>query len=175
MGLMPLDVEEGEELFIRAKNQPQRIYTPARVLRVQGEVLDVELEDGTQEVNQKLSRARLWRCPVGVKSIPFEDGDRIMAQDIDGFTYPAEILSIDEDRVVVQFLDGPERMLTPELLRPFDLKVGAAVECRWKGGQAYFPGKISQLEGDRAHIAYNDGDSEWTTIRLVRMPPKEGS
>ena len=143
------------------------------MLRVSGEVIDVELDDGTQETNQKISRARLWRCPVRVTSIPFEEADRIMAQDVDGYTYPAEILSIDGDKVVVHFLDGPERMLTPELVKPFALKAGMSVECRWKGGQTYFPGKLTQVEGDRAHIAYNDGDEEWTTIRLVRLPPKE--
>jgi hypothetical protein len=174
-GLMPLDVEEGEELFIRPKNQPQRIYTPARVLRVDGEVIDVELEDGTHEANQKISRARLWRCPVGTRPMDFAEGDRVLAQDIDGFIYPAEVLSMDGDKFVVSFLDGPERMLTPELLRPFTLRTGTPVQCRWKGGQAYFPGKITRMEGDRVHIDYDDGDREWTTVRLVRLVPKEGA
>jgi hypothetical protein len=174
LGLMPLLVEEGEEIFIRAKNQPQRIYSPGRVLRVQGETVDVELEDGTHESNQKVSRARFWRCPVGVKSIPFDEGDRVWATDIDGFTYPAEIVSINEDKIVVHFLDGPERMLTPELIKRFELKTGTAVACRWKAGQAYFPGKITKIEGDRVHIDYDDGDKEWTTVRLVRLPANPG-
>jgi hypothetical protein len=143
------------------------------VLRAAGEVIDVELEDGTQEYNQKISRARLWRCPVGARRIDLAEGDRVLAQDIDGFVYPAEILSMDGDKIVVSFLDGPERMLTPELLRPFVLRNGMAVHCRWKGGQAYFAGRITQLEGDRVHIAYDDGDREWTTVRLVRLVPEE--
>ncbi len=170
-GLLPLHIEEGEELFIRPKNQPQRVYTPARVLRVAGEVIDVELDDGTLETNQKMSRARLWRCPVGAGRLEFAEGDRVLAQDIDGFIYPAEIVSIDGDKIVVSFLDGPERMLTPELLRPFALRTGTAVHCRWKGGQAYFAGKVTQIDGDRIHIAYDDGDREWTTVRLVRLAP----
>jgi len=174
IGLMPLLVEEGEEIFIRPKNQPQRIYTPGRVLRVQGETVDVELEDGTHESNQKVSRARFWRCPVGVKSIPFDEGDRVWATDIDSFTYPAEIVSINEDKIVVHFLDGPERMLTPELIKRFELKAGTAVACRWKAGQTYFSGKITKIEGDRVHIDYDDGDKEWTTVRLVRLPAHSG-
>jgi hypothetical protein len=172
-GLMPLNVEEGEELFIRPKNEPQRIYTPARVVRVAGETLDVELEDGTLQTNQKVSRARFWRCPVGVPSLPFAESDRVWAQDIDAYTYPAEILSMDNDKIMVQFLDGPERMLTPELIKFFDLRVGGAVECRWKGGRAYYSGKITEIDGDRVHIAYDDGDKEWTTVRLIRLAPKE--
>ena len=64
-------------------------------------------------------------------------------------------------------------MLTPELLKPFELRTGTRVECRWKGGQRYFPGKITEIEGDRVHFAYDDGDREWTTLRLVRIVPRD--
>jgi DNA repair protein Crb2 Tudor domain len=169
--LMPLALEEGEHIQIRPKNQPQRIYSPAVVTRVDGETLDVEYQDGERETNTKASRARLWRCPVAVRELPFEEGERVLAYDVDGFVYPAEILSIEEDRVVVQFLDGPERMLTPELIRPFKLGVGSRVECRWKGGPAYFPGVLAKVEDERVFVRYDDGDEEWTSVRLVRLKP----
>jgi hypothetical protein len=170
-GLMPLSVEEGEHLFIRPKNEQMRVYTPATVLRVDGEALDVELEDGTRENNTRVARARLWRCPVGIADLPFDDGDRILAFDSDDCLYPAEIVTMQDDRVTVQYLDGPERMLTPELIKRFDLRTGMIVECRWSGGPHYFPGKIDKLEGERVHIVYDDGAEQWSTIRLVRIPP----
>lgn len=173
MHLMPLAVEEGEEVFLRPKNQPQRIYLPGTITRVKGEIIDVDLEDGNTETNTRVSRARFWRCPVGFGAFAFDEGDRILAQDIDGFTYAAEINSIDGDKIAVQFLDGPERLLTPELIRRFDLKTGQAIESRWKGGQRFFPGKIAKLEGDRVFIKYDDGEEEWTSIRLLRIPPPE--
>jgi hypothetical protein len=173
LGLMTLDVDEGEHIFVRPKNQPQRIYAPATVTHAHGETIDVEFEDGAAETNLKVSRARFWRCPVGVKSFNFDEGERVWAQDIDGYTYPAEILSIDGDKIIVHFLDGPERMLTPELIRRFDLNVGLTMECRWRGGGQYFPGRISQVEGDRIFVDYADGDKEWNTVRLVRLPPRE--
>ncbi|MCI0637452.1 MAG: hypothetical protein L0Y72_27780 [Gemmataceae bacterium] len=169
--LMPLTVEEGEQIFIRPKNEPQRVYSNATVVQVDGERIDVEFEeDGRRETNTKVSRARFWRCPVGVKSFPFEEGDRVLAYDSDECVYPAEIVSIQDDRVIVQYLDGPERMLTPELIKRFDLRVGAKIECRWKGGPNYFPGVLSKLEGERIHVNYDDGDQEWTSVRLVRLP-----
>src|SRR6516162_5843201 len=122
--LMPLMVEEGEHIFIRPKNEPQRIYLPAVVTRVQGETLEVELEDGTREINTKVSRVRLWRSPVGAGAFPFEEGDRVLAYDGDGCIYPGEILSIQDERIIVQYLDGPERMLTPELVKKFNLPAG---------------------------------------------------
>lgn len=170
--LMALAVEEGEALFVRPKNQPQRIYMPATVTRVKGEVIDVDFEDGNSEANTRVSRARFWRCPVGYANFSFEEGDRVLGQDMDGFTYPAEIVSIDNDKVIVQFLDGPERMLTPELIRKFAIEVGMAVQCRWKGGQQYFPGRIAAVDKERMHVHYDDGDQEWTSVRLVRLPPR---
>ncbi len=174
ISLMPLVVEEGEHLFIRSKSEPQRIYTPAVVTRVQGETLDVDLEDGGQETNTRISRARLWRCPVGVGSFPFEEGDRVLAFDGDMYVYPADILSIeDEQRIIVQYLDGPERMLTPELVKRFELKPGLKIECRWSGGPHFFPATLNKIDGERVFVKYDDGDEEWTSIRLFRIPPKK--
>ena len=168
--LMPLMVEEGEHIFIRPKNEPQRIYSPAVVTRVAGETLDVEMEDGTRETNTKVSRVRLWRSPVGAGAFPFEEGDRVLAYDGDGCIYPAEILSIQDERIIVQYLDGPERMLTPELVKKFNLPAGIRVECRWKAGPNYLPGVLAKMDGDRVQIHYDDGDQEWTSVRLVRIP-----
>ncbi len=70
------------------------------------------------------------------------------------------------------YLDGPERMLTPELIKRFDVRVGARIECRWRGGPNYFPGQLAQVEGERVFVKYDDGDEEWNSIRLLRIPPK---
>ena len=83
------------------------------------------------------------------------------------------IAEIQEDRIGVQYLDGPERMLTPELIKRYDLRVGMSIECRWSAGPHYFPGKIDKLDGERVRIEYDDGEDEWTSIRLVRLPPKQ--
>ncbi len=171
LSLMPLAVEEGEQIFIRPKSEPQRVYPTAVVTRVDGETLDVEFEEGQRETNTKVSRARFWRCPKRIVSFPFEEGDRVLAYDCDDCIYPAEIVSIQEDRVVVQYLDGPERMLTPELIKRFDLRVGAKIECRWKGGPNFFPGVLSRLEGERIFVRYDDGEEEWTSVRLFRLVP----
>ena len=170
--LMPLVVEEGERLFIRPKTEPQRLYEEAHVTRVNGEILDVEFEDGEHETSTRVSRARFWRCPVGIVGMNFDEGDRVLAFDSDGYLYPADIIMIDHDEVTVQYLDGYERVVTPELVKRFDLRVGTPVECKWSGGPHFFPGKIDKVEGERIHIKYDDNAEEWTTIRLVRVPPK---
>ena len=171
--LMPLVLEEGESLYIRPKNESQRLYSPATVLRVNGERIDVEFEDATHETNTRVTRARFWRCPVGVPVINFEEGDRVLAYDCDECVYPADVVAIEDDeRIIVQYLDGPERMLTPELVKRFDVRPGLKVECRWSGGPHFFPGTIAKVEGERLHVKYEDGDDEWTSIRLFRIPAK---
>ncbi|MBM3995489.1 MAG: hypothetical protein FJ303_15240 [Planctomycetes bacterium] len=171
--LMPLAVEEGEHIEVRPKNELQRIYVPAHVNHVDGEKIDVELEDNSRETNVRVSRVRFWRCPVGVPAFEFAEGDRVLAYDGDDCVYPAEIVSIEDDtRIIVQYLDGFERMLTPELIRRFEIRPGMKIECRWSGGPHYFPGTLSKIEGDRIHVKYDDGDDEWTTVRLFRFPAK---
>jgi hypothetical protein len=169
IALAPLTVEEGETVQIRPKNQPDRIYAEATVTRVDGEILDVVYDDGEPETNTRISRGRFWRSPVTAPTFAFEEGDRVLACDVDGYIYPAEVLTIQSDRIVVQFADGPQRMLTPEFIRRFDLSSGQQVECRWKAGPQYFPGVLTRMEGERIHVQYDDGDEEWTTVRLVRI------
>lgn len=174
IGLMPLVIEEGEEIQIRPKTEPQRVYAAATVTRVDGEKLDVEYEDATSETNMRVTRARFWRCPVGIGAFPFEEGDRVLAYDCDEYIYPAEIVAIQDDhQIIVQYLDGLERMLTPELIKRFDLRPGLKVECRFSGGPHSFPATLTKVDGERIHVKYDDGDDEWTSIRLFRIAPKK--
>lgn len=174
LALMPLTVAKGDNVFVRPKTEPHRIYPPATVTAVKGEKMDVVFSDGKKESSIRVSRARFWRCPVKLEATAFEEGDRVLAYDCDGFTYPSDVLSIKDDAVIVQYLDGSERMVTPDMVTKFDLHVGDRVECRWKGDSAYYPGKITELVGDRVYISYDDGDKEWTTVRLLRLPEQKG-
>jgi hypothetical protein len=173
LALMPLTIEEGEHVFVRPKDEPQPMYSPAVVTRVHGEIIDVEYEDATSETNTRVTRARFWRCPVGIGAFHFEEADRVFAFDFDQCLYPADIVSIDNDHIIVQYLDGPERMVTPELIKRFEMKPGMKVESRWAAGPHFFPGAVAKIEGERALIKYDDGDEEWTSIRLLRLPAKK--
>jgi hypothetical protein len=172
--LMPLVVEEGEKIFIRPRGETRQVYYPARILRVDGETVDVEFEtgefqEGRVENNLKLSRARVWRCPVGVGQWSWEEGDRVLVLHSDGFWYPAEIVSIEDECLGVQLLFGGELFVTPELLRKLELPVGSRIECRRKGGPVYFPCTLTQRDEDRITVEYEDGVKEPTIIRLIRL------
>jgi hypothetical protein len=173
--LMPLVVEEGERIFIRPRGETRKSYAPARVLHVDGETLDVEFEgsehqEARVENNLKVSRARVWRSPVGAGRWSWEEGDRVFVLNVtDGYWYPAEIVSIDEERLGVQLLFGGELFVTPELLKKLELTDGAHIECRRKGAPVYFPCVLTHQAEDKITVQYEDGVKEPTIIRLVRV------
>lgn len=169
--LMPLSFEEGEKIYAPRKGHPPKTYAVGTIARVAGEVVDIDFEDGERENNVRVSRARFWRSPVSMANFAFEEGERVLGSDPDGFAYPGDIVSIEDERIVVHYLDGLECALTPELIRRFQLTVGMPIQCRWKAGQQFFPGKLAALDGERVRIAYDDGDEEWTSVRLIRVPP----
>jgi nitrite reductase/ring-hydroxylating ferredoxin subunit len=49
-----------------------------------------------------------------------------------------------------------------------DYKTGDSVECNWKNGGRYYPGKVASEEGGKLFIHYNDGDKEHTTAANCR-------
>jgi hypothetical protein len=176
--VMPITVEEGERIFMRPRSEARLIYFPAIVSRVDGETLDVDFEahehiEAHAEANLKVGRARFWRCPRRVPRQSWSEGDRVFGLLDDAYWYPAEIVSIDDDRIGLQLLFGGEALVTPELLTRLTVKAGTRVECRWKGEEHYYPGTISRINGDRVQIDYDDGATEATVIRLIRVPKQE--
>lgn len=56
-----------------------------------------------------------------------------------------------------------------------DYKVGDSVECNWKSGGRYYPGKVAATENGKLFIHYNDGDKEHTTESMCRPGTARGS
>jgi hypothetical protein len=98
-------------------------------------------------------------------------GDRVLAvwpAEV-GWWYPATVLFADGDRALVQYDDGDRATVTENQLRPLRLGTGTRVHGRWQAGELYYPGAITQTTGAAIHIAYDDGDEEWTTVAAVRV------
>lgn len=47
-------------------------------------------------------------------------------------------------------------------------KVGDRVEANWLGKGTYYSGKIAEVDGEKYHIHYDDGDKEWTTAGFMK-------
>ncbi len=97
-------------------------------------------------------------------------GQRVLAQwEPDGYYYPGTITAHDEHSYLVIYDDGDKATVTADQLAPLDIKVGSRVFGRWQGDTLYYAGEVDQQEGAAIHIAYDDGDKEWTTVRMVRV------
>ena len=46
--------------------------------------------------------------------------------------------------------------------------VGNRVECNWKSGGKYYPGRVHAADGNRLNIRYDDGDKEYTNASKCR-------
>jgi hypothetical protein len=101
----------------------------------------------------------------------WQKGDRVFAWWTSGqfLWYPATIESVEADLYQVRFDDGDFATVPPDQLRPLEVSEGSRVQSRWKAGSEYYCGIIDGKEGSKIHVAYDDGDQEWTTIEMLRM------
>jgi hypothetical protein len=70
----------------------------------------------------------------------------------------------------IRFDDGDRGWVQRDQVLPLEIRPGLRVLGRWKMASCYYPGVITEVRGDTVHIAYDDGDREWTTVAALRIP-----
>jgi hypothetical protein len=167
-----LHLEAGDKILARWKGGPE--YYGGEIASSNGEVIHIHYDDGDEEMTSvrlvRLQRDE-WFPPAGPASV--QEGDRVLACWFDFHWYPGVVLTVDGQRIHVFFDDGDQATLTPDKVRPLDIKVGDRLFCRYKGGPAYYPGEVMRKRGEVIRIHYDDGDEETTSIRLVRIAGTE--
>lgn len=98
-------------------------------------------------------------------------GTRVLAKwpAEESWWYPGTVVSPDGNPLEVLYDDGARSELAVAEVEPFSLPVGSRVYCRWKSGDLFYPGIVTQTVGNAIHIDYDDGDKEWTTAAMVRI------
>lgn len=84
-------------------------------------------------------------------------------------TIPASSLPWRDAVVHLRFDDGQTAWIDEAEAVPLELPPGTRLSARWRGGPQYYPGSVSQADGERVHIRYDDSDEEWTTAEMVRV------
>jgi hypothetical protein len=166
--LRPVAVDVGDRVWCRWKGGPT--YHPGQITRRDGEVIHVQYDDGDQE-DTLLRLVRLERddwFPGGTLT-DFAEGDRVLACWYDLNWYPGVIITVNGKRLHILFDDGDQAMVTPEQIKPLAFQVGDRLCCRRQGGPIYYPGEITQINGEVIHISYDDGEEETTSLRLIRV------
>jgi hypothetical protein len=98
-------------------------------------------------------------------------GDRVLAHwyPEPSWWYPGTIQDRRGGDLLVAFDDGDRAWVGREQVKPLDVAVGSRVYGRWRAGRLYYPGTVTEKRGEAIHIAYDDGDREWTTVSFVRV------
>ena len=163
----PFEVSAGDRVLCRWRGGPD--YYLGEVTEVQGEMVHVRYDDGDDEwTSVRLLRLQRdeW-LPGG--ELRHKVGDRVLARWFDGYWYPGLVLSVEGKRVHIAFYDGDQALVTPDQVKDLSIKVGDQVYCRRKGGPQYLPGEVTEQDGEKIQVRYDDGEDEWTSVRMVRV------
>ena len=123
----------------------------------------------------KLYPGKITRCRFdGSFDILYDDGERELgvAKDLIKAKKDITHLTKEEPPEEVDNLDGVTTVIVPP-----SLKVGDAVEARYRGESNFFPGKIIQKHPNGSYdILYDDGDQEMgVKIDLIKRRNEESS
>lgn len=114
-------------------------------------------------------RARPARAPRDLNAVDWQVGDRIWACWFDLCWYPGVVLHAEDGQVTVLFDHGATSSMTADRIRKLSFQERDRIECRWRGGNEYFPGEIVRRHGEVINVHFDDGDEETTLIRLTRL------
>ena len=177
--VQPLSLKPGLRVMSRRRMGPN--FFPGEIQEVDGEKIHVEFDDGKEE-RTTVASLRIPCRPLGrgadqvraTSHMAFlerlEEGDRVWALWQGSALFPGEVSERRGNEAHIQFDDGDEDWVPLEHLMPLDLFVGMFVLSRWHMGREFAPAAITDTEGERVQVRYEDGREEWTTAAALCLP-----
>jgi len=177
--MRPLAFKRGQKVMCRRRTGPN--YYMGEIRDVDGDNVRVRLDDGSDESTTVASLRVVVETPtMGAKTAagsvgstaaaPIREGDRVWALWGGQALFAGTVTKLRPGEAHVRFDDGDQAWVQLQVIAPLVIDVGMFVLGRWKMGPQYFPGTITEIQGERIHIKYNDGDKEWTTPAALMMP-----
>jgi hypothetical protein len=114
--MLPLQIDAGDRLAVRLPGVAE--YTPCQVLRRDGEKINIQFDDGTDE-QTSLGMIRVdptaWKDPGGpAPTSRWIVGDRVLGKwSRDPYWYPGTIQAVSDDLVDIHYDDGDKERLAP--------------------------------------------------------------
>lgn len=177
--LQALTVPMHGKLLCRRRMGP--MFAWAEVVEARGDDLHVRFEDGSDEWT-KVAALRIPCEPLSRGAAPtsvashrafiehLQAGEVVWAPWMNGVLFTGVIDQLQGDEVHIHFDDGDRGWVRRDTVLPLALTVGLRVMARWKMGSQYYPGTITEIDGERVHIHYDDGDREWTRTKALALP-----
>lgn len=144
-------------------------WYPSQIMEMAGDKLLVKYDDGDKEWISDHKLIQLDKTVKATKISKLKVGSRIQGlwKGL-GTWYNGQIIDIKGSKVNVQYDDGDvewiENLSFIRILKPIKLEklqLGARIKGRWKGGGAWYSGKILEINNRQIHVLYDDGDEEW--------------
>lgn len=114
--------------------------------------------------------ALLMPLTAGAKQVRWAVGQTVLAQwPHDKCWYQATIAGANPaaNQYDVHYSDGDRARLGAAEITAENVGQGTRVWGNWRGGGTYYPGTIGRRDGDAIFIAYDDGDTETTTMAHI--------
>jgi hypothetical protein len=176
----PLAVRQGQRVLSRRRMGLS--FFPGEILEVRGDEVLVRFDGGQGEEWTRLAALRIPCQPTGPGATPvkvashrasldhLQPGDRVWAPWNSGALYAGAVERIEGPEAHVHFDNGDRGWVQLEQLVPLQIPVGLRVLGRWKMGSHFYPGTVTDVQGERVHIQYDDGDREWTRAAALVLP-----
>jgi RNase P/RNase MRP subunit p29 len=168
--------KSGDRVF--APWEPMFLYA-GTIDRVVGDQAYIEFDDGDAG----------WVKVDEMRPLQIRRGQRVLSRRKMGLTFhPGEVIRVDGDKIVVHFedshddehttiaavrliTDGTNKGAEPVQVRSNraflkHLSEGTRVWAMW-GDNALFAGTVTELDDDRAHVRFDDGDQGWISLQAL--------
>jgi hypothetical protein len=175
-----LTVPVGQKVFSRRRMGPQ--FFPGEILEVRGDEVLVGFADDQHEEWVGIAALRIPCQPTGPAATPvkvashmafaqhLQPGDRVWAPWSSTTLFVGTVDRIEGKEVHIHFDDGDRGWVQLEQVVPLQIPVGLRIMGRWRMRSQYYPGMVTDVQGDRIHIQYDDGDKEWTRPAALALP-----
>jgi hypothetical protein len=102
-------------------------------------------------------------------------GDRVLARwaQEEDWWYPGVVCAIVAGGYEVQYDDGDRAAVPEDQIRPLELRAGARIQCRYRGGPGFYDGVVASSAGSAIQVNYDDGDRESSSVSMVRVSGRE--
>jgi hypothetical protein len=178
--IRPLAVQVGQDVLSRRKMGPQ--HFPAKLVDRRGEQVCVNFSDNDEDEWTTLAALRIPCQPLGPAAVPVQvashmafaknlrPGDRVWAPWQKGVLFAGTVDKLRDEEAHVHFDDGDAGWVHCVQLLPLEIPMGLRVVSSWKMKGQYRPGIVAEVDGERIHIHYDDGNKEWTKAAALALP-----
>ena len=177
--VQPLVLKKGQRVLSRRKMGPH--FFPGEIRHVNGEQVYIDFDDGKEEEGTAAS-LRISCEPVRRGAQPVKTTShrafleylrvesRVWALWNNAALFAGTVNQLGETEAHIRFDDGDEAWVQLDHLLPLDFIVGMFVMARRRTNREYFPATISDTEGHRVQVRFEDSTVEWTTAAALALP-----